>query len=301
MTDRWSNPSGSLGVDRFRVWPAGTDSYSHSDLATNWDTLDGIIGIPSSGVWPPTTGINGGIYAQVKILQDELFPIGAVVPWFRPSASIAIPTFWHACDGTTLTSGQHAFPGIAGSVALPDLRNSFILGADATLAIGAAAAAVGSPSIDTAAGAPGESATGGDNQSALSVANMPSHNHTFTGNALGVHGHIFSGSAMAPHDHADSIDFGDTSITGTNDFTGGGTKKGISDIAGLTGATDFYTSLFPHTSSDSAGTPSGSISTAGAGTPSGSISSAGSGTQFDNRPRWTGLIFICKVLYATTP
>ena len=35
MADRWSNPSGGLGIDRFRVWPAGTDSYSDGWYGTD--------------------------------------------------------------------------------------------------------------------------------------------------------------------------------------------------------------------------------------------------------------------------
>lgn len=72
MADRWSNPSGGLGVHRFRVWPAGSDSYDHVELAQNFDTLDALLGIPDSGSWPPTTGVNGGIYALIKDLRDDL-------------------------------------------------------------------------------------------------------------------------------------------------------------------------------------------------------------------------------------
>src|SRR5262245_9108077 len=71
MADRWSNPSGSVGVHRFRVWPSGTDSYDHVELAANWDKLDAMIGEPPSGDWPPSEGVNGGIYALIKALQDE--------------------------------------------------------------------------------------------------------------------------------------------------------------------------------------------------------------------------------------
>lgn len=298
MTDRWSNPSGGLGIDRFRVWPAGSDSYSHSDLAGNWDTLDGLIGVPSSGNWPPTTGIDGGIYNEVKILKADRVPIGTIIPWFRATDASAIPTTWHVCDGTTLSSGSHNFPGIAGSVTLPDLRNRFILGADSTLSIGTAAAAVGSATIDTASGAPGPQTVGGSNQIIQTVAQLAAHGHTFTGNALANHGHSFSGNALGPHNHF-SVFFDNTQVHAAGDLQGGGGRTVLVDFGGFTGATDYFVSADPRTSSDSAGTPTGSISSASAGTPSGTNSTTGSGSPMDNRPHWVGLIYLCKVLYST--
>lgn len=298
MTDRWSNPSGSLGIDRFRVWPAGSDNFSHADLATNWDTLDAIIGVPSTGNWPPTTGIDAGIYKENLLLQDERIPIGTVVPWFRPNGAAAIPTYWAACDGSTLTSGNHDFAGIAGSVTLPDLRNKFILGANAADANGAAAAAVTDSTIDSATGAPGPQASGGSNKIVQTTAQMPGHNHTFTGNALGSHSHSFTGNALGVHRHDTAV--GSTNhIRFDNTFAGNGGKKGVADIGGYTGATSFYADYEVTTSYDSAGTPSGTISSTGAGTPTGTISSVGSGSPMDNRPNWYGLIYICKVKYAS--
>lgn len=303
MTDRWSNPSGSLGVDRFHVWPAGSDSYDHVQNAANWDMADSLIGIPSAGTWPPTTGIDGGIYREVKLLVNERQPIGAIVPWFRPSATIAIPTLWAVCDGSTLTSGQHAFPGIAGSVTLPDLRNKFILGADPNLAIGAGAVAVTDININTAAGAPGAQGAGGSNTIVQTTAQMPSHSHTFVGNALAAHAHTatFSGQPLGTHIH-NAVDVVTQAIKYDTTFAGNGSKKGISDIAGVGGATAGY-DVVVATAPSSAGTPGGtvSVSSISAGTPSGSISSSGSGSPMDNRPNWVGLIFICKVLYSTTP
>lgn len=304
MTDRWSAPndvnlSASTG-DRFHVWPAGSDSYAHQDLADNWDTLDAIIGRPSSGNWPPSAGTDGGIYKEVALLQDERVPIGTVVPWFRPNDSIPLPTNWAACDGSTLTVGNHNFPGVAGSVVLPDLRNKFILGADAAKTSGTAAALVTDAGIDTFAGAPGESTVGGSNKIVQSIAQMPVHGHTFTGNALGAHGHSFTGSALGPHSHYSVDHSGNHDFRFRNDLTGNGGSKAVADIGGADGATSYYYGLDFHTSTDSAGTPVGSISSTGAGTPSGSISNTGSGSPMDNRPRWVGLIFICKVLNATT-
>lgn len=303
MTDRWSTPTdtnGSTSGQRFRAWPAGSDSYSHSDLTNNWDTLDAIIGRPSSGNWPPDAGTDAGIYKEVALLQDERTPIGTIVPWFRPSDSIPIPTNWHVCDATVLTAGNHDFPGIAGSVTLPDLRNRFILGADSTKSSGTAAAGVNDAGIDSASGAPGQSTLGGSNKIIQTSSQMPSHTHTFTGTALGSHTHSFTGNALGAHDHYSVDRSGDHSFRYRNDVYAQGGSKAVADIGGADGATDYYYGLNLRTSSDSAGTPSGSISSVSAGTPAGTIATTGTGAAMDNRPHWIGLIYICKVKYAVT-
>lgn len=56
MADRWSRPSGSYGIERFRVWPSGTDSYDSAELADNWDAIDAIIGHPPTGTDTNTFG-----------------------------------------------------------------------------------------------------------------------------------------------------------------------------------------------------------------------------------------------------
>lgn len=182
MADRWSSPSGGEGYHRFYVWPAGSDSYDHASLATNWDTLDGIIGIPSGSNWPPDTGVDGGIYKQIALNTLNLMPIGTVFPWFRPSATIAIPTGCHVCDGTVLTSGNHSFP-VAGSVTLPDLINSFWLGADPNLTIGQAGVADTDSSVNQDGGAPGAQGVGGYNAQTLTLTGAASSGET-TGNAI---------------------------------------------------------------------------------------------------------------------
>lgn len=177
MADRWSNPSGGLGIHRFGVWPLGSDSYNHTQNAANWDMTDAIIGIPSSGSWPPTTGIDGGVYREVALLQAERMYIGQVTWMFRPDPSIPIPAGCVVCDGSVLAPSDHDFPGVSGSVTLPNLLNASVLGADPDKDIGTSAAAVGDANIDLPAGAPGPQATGGSNQHTLTLAESPSHDH----------------------------------------------------------------------------------------------------------------------------
>lgn len=239
MTPRWSDPSGDLGVHRFRVWPEGTDSYSHSELAANFDEVDAIIGIPSSGDWPPSTGADGGIYKEVTLLQNERLPIGSIFYFFRPSTDVPLPNGCHVCDGTTLSPSDHDFPGLSGSVTLPDLRNSFILGADSAKAIGQAGAAVGTANIDTVLGAPGPQGSGGLNQITQAIAQMPSHNHG-----------------------------GSTGSWGTDTQA---IKPGSVNIM------------------------HGFLNTGEIGSHTHSIPAQGGGQPMENRPRWIGLIALCKV------
>jgi len=244
MADRWSNPSGGIGVDRFRVWAGGSDSYSHTDLANNWDTLDGLLGQPSdASTWPPTQGLNGGIYKEIRLLQLDRAPIGTVVPWFRPANTVPIPTGWAPCDGSVIA--VHNFPGIGGSVTLPDMRNAFVLGADATLAFATAAAVVSSGNINIAAGAPGEGASGGANTIVQTEAQLAAHSH---GGQTGA----------------------------AADVIWEKTSSGQSIVLNATG-NDTTTSTHVHP-----------------------IATDGSGAPMDNRPRWVGLIYICKVLFASS-
>jgi len=172
MADRWSEPSGSLGTERFRVWPLSTDSYDHDEMAANWDKLDAIIGVPVTGEWPP----EGGLYGAIVNARAAAVPLGVLFPFFRPSLDVDLPDGAVAADGSVLNDTQHDFG--SGDVTLPDLRNRFILGADPSKDVGAAGAAAGTAGTDTAAGAPGPQAVGGSNAVALTTATTPAHTHT---------------------------------------------------------------------------------------------------------------------------
>lgn len=257
MAERWSNPSGGLGFDRFKVWPAGSDPYNHTELVANWDEADAIIGIPSSGNWPPTTGVDGGIYKEVRLLQLERMPIGSVVAFFKPTDGYALPDGWAVCDGSSVS--DHDFTGIANPVTLPDLRNRFILGADTEKLLGASAATVDGGSIDSASGAPGPQATGGSNEHTLVKAEMPSHNH-----GGGRHTHWFGkASKFLPSN-------------------GGGTFNAAVEAAAV--GTDVIDGSAPNPNPVVTTYPSTAV-----------ILIDGADQPHENRPNWIGLIYLCKV------
>lgn len=162
-------------AQRFWVWPAGTDSYSRVDLMNNWDYLDAIIGVPSSGTWPLTTGVDKGIYAEIRKAFNIVLPVGSIFAWFRPNNDIPIPDNCVICDGSTIT--DHNLPNVSGPIVVPDLRGRFILGANNNYSINTAAATVDSSEINTHHGAPGPQAIGGEDKVVLTVSQMPSHNH----------------------------------------------------------------------------------------------------------------------------
>lgn len=177
VAPRWSNPSGSIGIHRFRVWPDDADHYNHIELAQNWDKMDAMIGVaPDGSEWPPTTGLDGGLYAVINDLQGSILPIGMMLAWHRPSLAIPLPQGFAICDGTTLSATEHDFTG-GGNVLLPDMRNRFILGADSTKTIGQAGVAITDPNINASAGAPGPSGTGGSNTATFNTSQMAAHNH----------------------------------------------------------------------------------------------------------------------------
>lgn len=245
MASRWSLPSGSAGFNRFRVWPAGADSYNHTENAQNWDSLDGILGNSPDTNWPPTTGLNGGIYKEIALLQLNVkSELGMVFPWFRPTLSLALPAGCAVCDGSTLDPSQHDFPG-GGSITLPNLLNATWVGADPTKALGTAAAAVGASGINDQTGAPGPQGTGGLNQVTQTIQQMPSHDH------------------------------------------GGNTGDVGFDNQRVSAGFEVPVLL-------------GSILNNEQGTHHHAISAQGGGSPMENRPRYVGLIPLCRIKYVTT-
>jgi hypothetical protein len=152
---------------RFRVWDRSQDAFNGEDLVYNFDALDELIGgadgasgsstssgfnghadtwlglgdaVPASvKKYPGTT--NSGyenqtgrrtLYSVISGLNHNDVPLGTVITWWRPTQSVAVPDGWVPCDGRSLAASEHSFT-VSGSVTIPDLRNKFVLGADASV------------------------------------------------------------------------------------------------------------------------------------------------------------------------
>jgi hypothetical protein len=293
MASRWSEPSASEGDERFRVWPEGTDQYNHAELAANWDKLDAIIGVPAGGQWPSTTGVGGGLYREVRLAADAAMPLGAVFAWYRPHASVALPTGAVVCDGSVVDELDHDLP-VSGDFTLPDLRNRFILGADYSKEIGTPAAAADSLGADLPDGAPGPLAEGGANALALTKDEMPTHGHSgsVTGWSPVVMQWYFQQSTYAAQKNAQPyLDNRDEAIAkcgypgcyydpertapiypASENFEATNWGNGVHHSTGQGG---WKTGQHRHNIS--------------------ALSSEGSGAVHENRPRYVGLIWLAKV------
>lgn len=98
-------------------------------------------------------------FLEEKILQ-RLCPIGAILIW--SGAANAIPVGWKLCNGTSNT---------------PDLRDRFVVGAGKTLAVGDTGGDDPlQPSITVESGG-AHSHTGSLEETVLTLAQIPSHNH----------------------------------------------------------------------------------------------------------------------------
>ena len=212
-------------------------------------------------------GVTGGIV-----------PVGGIIMW--SGSIVSIPARWALCDGTNST---------------PNLRDKFIVGAGSTYAV---------------------AATGGS-ADAIAVSHTHTASSSFTGSAMSAHGHSassgssFSGSTLPTHTHVASSVVTDPGHI--HELKAGG-SSGVTNIGRSN--TSLSTSVYAQSavtgvtvdttlSSDSAGTPAGSVSTstsitsASAGTPAGSVSTtvntAGSSGTNANLPPYYALAYIMRI------
>lgn len=202
-----------------------------ADQTFQWNAFNGSAqGIPSS-LLKRDAGLDLSMFAADLLRQ--LIPIGQVIEWWRPAATVPIPSGFEIADGRTIAANAHDF-GTGSPIALPDLRNMFIIGADSLKSDGApssngdgtAASGVASPN------APGIGGAGGSNTSK----NL-SHQHTAPGHRHGITdpGHVHSISdpthAHSIYDpaHAHNIGVGGRSAGASNTVA-------VGDSAGRTGA-----------------------------------------------------------------
>lgn len=125
--------------------------------------LRGQAGNATNEITVPTDGVSraqaGGVDIVVKTDPVNAFTVGMIM-MFNGSPT-NLPAGWHVCDGGTYNSNT-----------TPDLRDSFIVGAGNTFALGANGN-LGFTTSAVSAGTPTINAT------ALSVAQLAAHSHTF--------------------------------------------------------------------------------------------------------------------------
>ena len=191
---------------------------------------------------------------QFSASVPSAFVSGMIILWSGNTGNI--PTGFVLCDGNNST---------------PNLTDRFVVGAGSAYGVGA---------------------TGGSSSVTLSTANLPSHNHSFSGSSshshtINQHTHSFSGSGSNTHSHgvpkgrggsqaSISHHVADTAVEQTQG-TFATTNATISiSVSGTTGG------------ASDRGTNSQTVSI------SGTTGSQGSGTAHENRPPYYALCYIMK-------
>lgn len=236
-----------------------------------------------------------GAVTDAKIAAGSKIPVGTVLNWWRaPGSTDTPPTGFEIADGHSVASGSHDF-SVAGAVTLPDLRNTFILGADSTKTD-----ATAGTMADGSANAPGIRGVGGSQAITLTTTTIPSHTHTGSGTTVAggpsPHNHPVSGSTGASdrglyHDHGmNYVNQGAASGSGVSI-----TSISVSDSQPK-GRVPTRSDPSPdhlHGISLTSGTENQSLSHSH--TYSFTTSSVGSGSPHENRPNYYGLLKIIKV------
>jgi hypothetical protein len=186
----------------------------------------------------------------------QLLPIGAVIDWYRPASSVAVPTGFVICDGaTTLTTAQHDF-GHGSSFTVPDLRHKFIVGAraDSDGTAGTAGSNLGTQ-------APGIRGEGGTNAlrdishshsvashyhylGTLAVSTNGSHSHTSSTGSAGSHNH--GGNTGGPTSLSHTHNAGARLFLITGDVSDSGFASGTSYRFATTGTVSYTDPYHTH-------------------------------------------------------
>lgn len=305
--------SGATGVNPFttgatgavRFWANGpaeldlifkdTVAPARIDDRVGWNAMPAHLGsIPTSML-----AEDGGL--KLAHLAEEIkrqqMQVGMVDDFWRPASSVPPPAGFEICDGHQVNS--HDFPGIAGPINVPDLRNVFILGADPTKAHGAGATVGNGP-----ANAPGIAGVGGSNAARsfahghgvpgvdhLHLTTAPDHLHgagaLYTGNhshGVSVTGNTGNGNRGQPFQLGGGAEAGAYLNHSHGVAASGGTDlAGNIGVGGTTGAADRSLAAWSGAADRSLNTATNSTTWTG-GDPSG-----------DFRPAFVGLLRIIKV------
>lgn len=147
------------------TWPAGSDLFDHTELATNFDDIDEHDHSTGKGLQVPTGGLQDGAVTAIK-LAAAVIPVGVI--WL--TATAAAPTGWLLVNGASyLRAGTYAnlfteLGGVASPFGLPDgthfnvpnLVDKVPVGVSGTIPLGT---------------------TGGAKTHTLDTTQIPSHGH----------------------------------------------------------------------------------------------------------------------------
>jgi hypothetical protein len=268
-----------------------------ADRTTSWNAFNGSAqGLPST-----LLERDGGIdlAALAEDIKRQMTQIGQVIDWWRPANTVPIPAGFAICDGRTIQAADHDF-GTGGPVALPDLRNKFVIGAD-PFKTDAAASSNGDGSAASGAqhpNAPGIRGVGGSNTTKnLAHSHQYSHYHPVTGvdhlHAFSTPDHLHGppgigvsvGMGTANRGTASSPNSGGLESTAYTSHVHGLSANGW---AGNTGAADRYLGGYTIGADRSLLTYTGTQNTTT--TDNGNITTAA-----DMRPAHVGLLKLMKV------
>jgi microcystin-dependent protein len=223
------------------VTGASSLAISGGNLSSAGSITSGSITSGSVTVSSVTASGNITVAGNLSAAQVSGFgtiPLGGIIMW--SGSTSAIPSGWALCDGRTVNSRT-----------TPDLRGRFVIGA-------------GSGAVNLTSRGVGE--TGGNEQTTLTVSQLPAHSHQVSGNtaSAGAHTHTVP---KAPLDDRNFTDVGGTQTLGVVGDSNNAITRWMD-----TGSAGDHTHSFNVTSA-----------------------STGGGQAFNNLPPFYALAFIMRV------
>ena len=191
---------------------------------------------------------------QFSVSVPSAFVSGMIILWSGNTGNI--PTGFVLCDGNNGT---------------PNLTDRFVVGAGSAYGVGA---------------------TGGSSSVTLSTANLPSHNHSFSGSTshshtINNHTHSFSGSGSNTHSHGVPKGRGGSQASISHHVA----DTAVEQTQGTFSTTNATISI---SVSGTTGNPSDRGTNSQTVSISGTTGSQGSGTAHENRPPYYALCYIMK-------